>query len=600
MKKQTLALILFFATTSLFAQEIKYTTCINCWNPDSLGNHRAVIQYNGEGKIAKLNIPWRRRDLNPENKRIIIQDPQTQQRVLNVKIFTINREYGELYFQPTSGKGTYYLYYMPYKNEGRSNYPRGVYPKPDTTASQEWLNTVKDTKEIPTATTTEFQDIDSFNSVYPMEVIATEQERNAVIRTAPNAAYIVFPEDRMHPIKMTNDIPPRWAQKGALKNITDSVAKGENYTFQLGVWALQNVEDMEIKFSNLGFGHGRGSDILPSKIYSINTDGVAYDGKPFQSTINIPAGKVQSVWCCLDVPLKTPEGTYYGTATISAKGAEPTIIQISLTVTSQNLPNGGIDQPQKMTRLKWLNSTLAQENTVIQPYTPLEVNGNIISLLGRKVELNKDGFPKQIQTFFTPEMTGMTSKSNNLLTEGIHFHCTKKGDTKDVIWKNEGFDFTLQQPGTVQWQALNTSPDLQMIVNASLEFDGFASYSVKITALNDIELDNITMHIPFAKPQAKYMMGLGQKGGYRPQTFNWKWDVAHKNQDGAWIGDVNAGLQYSLRDENYIRPLNTNFYLSKPLILPSSWGNGTNGGINIEEKENSILADNYKIGRAHV
>lgn len=53
----------------------------------------------------------------------------------------------------------------------------------------------------------------------------------------------------------------------------------------------------------------------------------------------------------------------------------------------------------------------------------------------------------------------------------------------------------------------------------------------------------------------------------RPENFSWKWDVAKKNQDGAWLGNVNAGLQFSLRDEKYSRPLNTNFYLQKPLIL---------------------------------
>ncbi|HLX66239.1 MAG TPA: glycoside hydrolase domain-containing protein, partial [Puia sp.] len=82
--------------------------------------------------------------------------------------------------------------------------------------------------------------------------------------------------------------------------------------------------------------------------------------------------------------------------------------------------------------------------------------------------------------------------------------------------------------------------------------------------------------------------------GYRPDSlFRWKWDVAHKNQDGAWIGTVNAGLQYSLRDERYVRPLNTNFYLQKPLIAPSSWANGDKGGIDIGIKGKSVLVNNY-------
>ncbi len=172
-------------------------------------------------------------------------------------------------------------------------------------------------------------------------------------------------------------------------------------------------------------------------------------------------------------------------------------------------------------------------------------------------------------------MTGYQSQPNNLLTESMHFHFTKKSDSKDLKLENSSMD------------------DLQMEVEGSLEFDGFISYKIKVTALNDIDLSNITMHIPFEKQEAKYMMGLGLKGKKMPVDFKWKWDVANKNQDGAWIGNVNAGLHYSLRDENYTRPLNTNFYLQKPLLLQTSWGNGTNGGIDIGEKGKSILADNY-------
>jgi hypothetical protein len=72
-------------------------------------------------------------------------------------------------------------------------------------------------------------------------------------------------------------------------------------------------------------------------------------------------------------------------------------------------------------------------------------------------------------------------------------------------------------------------------------------------------------------------MGLGWKGGLRPDRLDWAWDVAKKNQDAVWVGDVNAGVQLTLKDDRYERPLNTNFYLSKPLVLPASWGNGGKG-----------------------
>ncbi|MEO6813545.1 MAG: glycoside hydrolase domain-containing protein, partial [Ginsengibacter sp.] len=129
MKKESLFFIFLFLSVASFAQKIPYTNCNECWNADSLGNHRVVIDFRGNGSLAKVTIPWRRRDYHPELKRIIVQDAQTGRKVLNIKSGTLNREYGEIYFEPVSGKGIYYVYYIPYKNEGRSNYPKGVYLK---------------------------------------------------------------------------------------------------------------------------------------------------------------------------------------------------------------------------------------------------------------------------------------------------------------------------------------------------------------------------------------------------------------------------------------------------------------------------------------
>jgi len=114
-----------------------------------------------------------------------------------------------------------------------------------------------------------------------------------------------------------------------------------------------------------------------------------------------------------------------------------------------------------------------------------------------------------------------------------------------------------------------------------------------VTALKDASLNDIQMVISFSKPASEYMMGLNEKGSKRPDHYEWRWDVAHKNQDGAWIGDVNAGLQFSLRDDQYIRPLNTNFYLSKPLVLPVSWGNDGKGGITINTNVGGASVTNY-------
>ena len=577
-----------FIVTFVHAQELKYSSGNNNWNADSLGNHRAVVHVAAPGKAAYVLIPWRRPDAHPEQKRIIVQDAKTGGKILNIKTGNISRESGEIWFEPVSGAGDYYLYYMPYKNEGRSNYPKGVYLKPEQTATTAWL---AETEKPVTATVTEIQSIDSFNSFYPMEVIATGAEKKSLVSKSSNAAYLVFPEDRLHPVKMQADIPRRWVLTGERKSFADTAAKGEFMAFQLAVYALADVRHVKIAFTGLQSGSGK---IAAKDITCFNTEGTSYDNKPVQFVVNVPSGKVQSLWCGIDVPLKIAAGIYKGKAVVSADGLQPTSIDIALTVTGKTATDGGISEPWKQTRLKWLNSTLAQENTVIAPYTPLEVSGDsAISLLGRRITVSKDGFPKQVQTFFTKEMTGYQTAPNNLLYEAVHFHFTKSSDGKDVKLINGPVSFMQKSAGTVQWNCSSSSDSLQMDVTASLEFDGFMQYTVKVIALNDIGFKDIVMHIPFQKDKADYLMGLGQKGGARPDKVSWKWEVATRNQDGAWIGNVNAGMQYSLRDEKYVRPLNTNFYLQKPLLLPASWGNEGKGGIDVGIKGSSMLANNY-------
>lgn len=585
-------LIMCLITISIpLTAQIKYSDGNDSWNPNQLGNHRAVIVFSGSGNVAKTTIEWRRRDTNPEFKKIIVQDASGKE-IQNIKTENINRENGTIFFEPISGKGTYYVYYMPYVDEGTANYPKGIYQKPEDKANTEWVSKIK-TNLKDNCSVTEIQSVNAFNSFYPMEVIATASETSAIVAKNNGNSFLVFPEDREHSIKLKSDLPQRWIQKGVQNSFSDTAMKGEYLAFQIGVYALEDLKNVKVSFTNLV--STTGATIEAKDISCINTDGTRYDGTPFTNTVSVSKGKIQAMWCGIDVPQTAAAGTYNGKATVTANGKSKEI-NLQIIVSNEVTKNGGIDSPEKMTRLKWLNSTLAQENTVIAPYTPLTVDNSEIALLGRKLILSPNGFPAQIQTFFTPEMTSVTTKANDILSAPIDFHFVDASG-KEVQWKNSGVKFTKKEAGIVSWENTATSKSVQMDVNASVEFDGFVHYTVKVTALEDVAFNDINFQMPMQPTSAKYMMGLGQKGGDRPATFDWKWDVAHKNQDGAWIGAVNSGLQFSLRDEKYSRPLNTNFYLQKPLLLPTSWGNENKGGITITPNPKSVVVNAYSGAR---
>lgn len=569
------------------AQELPYVSGRNSWNPDSLGNVRAVIDVSQKVAAVKTVIDWRRRDHHTDSE-VIVVDSATNRRIPNVKTGPINRGSGEISFEPVSGPGTYYIYYLPFKVNGRANYPVANYLKRTETASAAWLGALKGNEQP--AKVRRIESVDAMNSSYPMEVIAKAKEVKALLAANAAKKYLVFAEDRMHPIRMTDDLPQRWIAKGANKAFSDQAAPGENYTFQLGVYASSlDLNDVRMRASDLR----NGQSSIPAKAFScLNTDGTGWDARPLQKQVSIGRGKVQALWCLVDIPVGAPAGTYKGKVFISAANAPETALDITLRISGPALADKGISAPWKQTRLAWLNSTMAQQNDVISPYIPLQRQGNAISLLGRKFTIGTNGLPEQIETYFTPEMTGLSATPKDVLQAPVQFTAKIKGGTT-TQWTPKGLQFTEQAPGTIAWTASSSSAHLRMDVTGHIEFDGFVAYDVKMTALTDVALEDIHMDIPMSPAAARYMMGLNLKGGKRPASYDWKWKVASKNQDGAWIGDVNAGLSFSLRDEHYVRPLNTNFYLQKPLLLPTSWGNGNKGGIRLSEKDGQVLIRNY-------
>lgn len=573
-----------------FAQELHYQSSVDGWNADSLGNQRVLVNFTGEGNVARVLIPWRRRDLHPEQKRIIVEDARTQQRITNVVVQHISADSGDIFFEPVSGRGDYYIYYLPFRNEGRTYYPKSVYLGPVNTASANWRAAIAENM-APNAVAAAIQSIDQFNSFYPMEVVATAKETDELIRKNKSKAFIIFPEDRAYPVRMSTQLPLRWIEKGPSLSFAGKADRGEHYSFQLALFALTDVQEITISFSDLKTASGK--SIAAKNISCLNTSGIRYDGSLFSERPSVPKGRVQALWCLVQIPAAAPSGTYRGRAVIKSKGNAAVTVAISIQVSQKLLEDGGISHPELQTRLHWLNSAMAQENTVIAPYTPLQVEKRSVALLGRKLFIGNNGFPTQILSYFTKEMTGYAEKPTRMLSGPVQFNVTKEGATNALAWKEHGMQFTTKAPGTVSWKAESYNTDLKREVKATLEFDGFVNYSVKLTALQDVQLKDIAMILPFTGNASKYLMGLGQKGGLRPATLDWKWDVATKNQDGAWIGNVNLGLQFSLRDEKYVRPLNTNFYLQKPLLLPSSWGNNNKGGIRISEENNSVLVNNY-------
>ena len=223
----------------------------------------------------------------------------------------------------------------------------------------------------------------------------------------------------------------------------------------------------------------------------------------------------------------------------------------------------------------WAGAAKAQKTT-----STLRIQGDsLISLWGQRLLLSQQGFPQQITTFFTADGKDTTGQPTNILAENIHFHFTDLADGKDIRLKSAPIQFMNRSANGMVWQVNSSAEGLMMVVIGNMGANGLLQYTVMVRALQDLDLKEIVMHIPFEKGVAKYAVGVGLNGDYHPDSlYHWKWDTKNAKVTEVWIGTDNAGLLYSL-------------------LTPASWSNQGKGGIDIGNKGKSMLASNYSGAR---
>lgn len=551
------------------------------WNADHYGNHRYAVQVDRPAEAVRATLPWRRRDADPGQVATIVVGPDGQV-VRNVVRLHVDQAEGELAFQAKQA-GVYAIYYQPYVTSGHANYPTVSYLPPQDTADAQWLrhSGVGDpprAAKLPQAHLLGYEAADDFDAYTDMERTATPAERQRLLASNPQAPWLLFPETREHPIRMFAQIPERWAQRGAGGALADGALRGEYLSFQVGLWAARGpAQDVHVRFADLQGPDG--ARIPASALTCFNLAGIDYAGRPFTDRLDVAQGRVQPLWMGLDIPADAKPGVYRGMLTVAAAGARAQQVPLAITVGAAEAVAHGDDDPSKLTRLRWLNSTLAQDDNLVKPFTAVTVRGGRLGILGRELRLASSGLPARIDSFFDERMTGFAKTPRALLAAPMRLLVQDAGGVH-ALDAHGAPNVRIDGPAKVHWQVAGDAGPLKADVRASLEADGTLTYAIALSASKPVALDDIRLEIPLRDDVAQYELGLGRTGERAPATFDWKWNV-QDNQDGAWIGAVGAGLEFHLRDEHYRRPLNTNFYHEQPLVMPTSWDNGGRGGISL-------------------
>jgi hypothetical protein len=549
----------------------------------SWGNHRAVVEVEDPSvEAVAVTVPWRRRDANPSAKSVVVLDAATGQPVSNALASRIENASGDVIFQPTAGSSTYHVYYMPWHSTG-SYYPTITYPEMAPEPAVDWVEAVRAATDLPQARTTHIQSVDDFHSFFPMEVIATPEEAAAFMDGADPSWQLVA-EHRGFPVRMRHFIPWHWTTRTETDALRSQVLKDEAFTFQVVVIAAEeDLTDLAVSFD--GF-----PEAWQEALTCFNCGGINEKGESFHKDISVPAATAQPLWIGVRIPEDQPTGTVEGTVNVATANAGSRSVSVQLEVLDARAINGGDNEPDLMTRLAWLDSTIGTDpELIVEPFEPVTVDDRSLSILGRRVELGATGLPDQILSFFTPEI-GIGDEAEPILARPIGLEVVVAG--RSEAFQSAEQEIQQDSRARANWTTESTSDRFSMTIEGALEYDGMLDYRIALTALADVDVEDIALPIHYETQAATYMLGLGRMGGKRPSTIDWTWAIEN-HHEGVWLGGMNKGLQYVLRDDNYARPLNTNFYRNQPLRMPPSWFNEGHGGIRIREEADSVLAHNY-------
>lgn len=425
----------------------------------------------------------------------------------------------------------------------------------------------------------------------PMRKRATAEQMKALLASMPASGYFCFTEDRSHSVRLTDALPESWTLRpaGERAEFKGAAAPGEFYAWQIALYSPSfPLDDIRLQFSDLR--NAQNKAVVPAdSMRCFNLGGTDLRGRHFVRRLDVPAGKVQSLWCGAAIPADLPAGTYAGTVTVRPAGRKPTRVPVTLTVEGDSLPNGGTDEGWRMARLRWLDSRIGVGEAPTAPYIPVTVSADRIGWLGGDFRLGSNGLPAAITTHYNTQNQLDPMAANAVLAAPVRFVVeTRDGETE--VFSAQNIRLKKVSDGRAEWTAEGKNGDLRIEVAGMMEFDGFADLNIRVTARKKADIRDIRLEVPYTEYASRYAMGLGRKGGFRqPDAPDFVWDTT-RHQDALWMGNVNAGLNLKFKDPaNYERPLVNIYYGLGRLRMPGSWGNGGRGGIRVADAENQSV-----------
>ncbi len=550
---------------------VPFVVADSAFLPDGKGNHRAVVRVdNPELNAVVVTVPWRRPDLRPETKKIVVYGATSGEEIVNVHVLEFSSEKGEIAFKPQAGEKDYFVYYLPYTfrrrwDDARYGKPWNDYLAPDYAADPEWVDSVENSRmNLPQGKILRIESRSEFDAFTPMGLIATAKEIQAVTEKYPED-FLIYTEDRAFPIRLPYTIPAFWAKRKPDLSFDGNALKNEFYCWQIGLWAVRaDLRNVQVVFSDFISGTHK---ISRDSVTCFNQGGTNWDGKPVSFAVDVPKGNVQALWCGIQIPRDAKTGKYAGTATITADGAVTKEILITIRVDDQVIADRGDGEEWRHSRMRWLNSTIGVDDMPVAPFGDMVLSGNSIEATGKTIKFDQSGLPGSIEI-----------NDRQVLAKPISFEVETGSGT--IVFTSDNLAIRQISAGKISWTTSSLQEGLKFNCTADMEFDGYLSYNIQLSAAGqDISVRDVRVRSVYTPESSEYFMGTGFSGGNRPESFTWDWKGPY---DSYWMGGDQSGLHVEFIGDVYHGPLIADY---KP-GPPKNWSNGGAGRITETGKKN--------------
>ncbi|MFO7947084.1 MAG: DUF6067 family protein [Armatimonadota bacterium] len=203
---------------------------------------------------------------------------------------------------------------------------------------------------------------------------------------------------------------------------------------------------------------------------------------------------------------------------------------------------------QKPADSPWLDCDYGTEDRLLEPWTPMQVQGQSVACWGRQYRYADTGLPEQIM-----------NQGSEMLAEPVRLRGRINGEL--ITWQPEHFDITDHTETQAIIEASSATGDADLAVRTELEFDGLAWTDLELSAQGQ-QLDELALEIPVRKEVATLFFGqpmdrqIGKGKPYPSWSGTPNGAMTQEPASGPftnyiWFGNEDMGLVWCCESPQY-------------------------------------------------